>query len=161
MFQKTEPQPHHPNNPIIGQPVADEVETIVGPSVKVEGDFVSEGNIVVKGIVCGNVQTSRVLKVEDGARIYANVKANSALIAGGVKGNVRVDDDLELASTAKIQGDVACRVLSVSPGALIQGKVTMKGIDFKEELDRPDKKKGLGRIKLGGLTDTEEPTLES
>jgi cytoskeletal protein CcmA (bactofilin family) len=35
----------------------DEVETVVGPSVHVEGDFASEGNIIVKGMVSGNVKT--------------------------------------------------------------------------------------------------------
>ncbi len=107
---------------------ADDVETVVGPSVHVEGDFSSEGNILVKGMVSGNVKTSRLLTVESGARITANVKAANAIISGEIKGNVRVSDRLELTETARISGDIVCKVFAVEPGALIVGKVTMEGI---------------------------------
>lgn len=92
---------------------ADEVETVVGPSVHVEGDFSSEGNIIVKGTVSGNVKTSRVLNVEEGAKIFANVRANDAVISGEVKGDVKVGEKLELTSTARIAGDIDCKVLVV------------------------------------------------
>jgi len=110
-------------------PVHDDVETVVGPSVNVEGDFASEGNIVVKGSVAGSVKTSKLLNVEKGAKIFANVKAGNANISGSVKGNMRISDRLELAETAQVQGDITCKILSVAPGALIRGKVVMKGID--------------------------------
>ncbi|HQF57424.1 MAG TPA: polymer-forming cytoskeletal protein [Candidatus Magasanikbacteria bacterium] len=111
----------------------DNVETVVGPSVNVEGDFSSEGNIVVKGTVSGSVNTSKLLTVEDGAKIFANVKAGNAHISGSVKGNVKVVDRLDLSSTAQILGDIVCKVLTVESGALIQGKVSMKGLEIEEK----------------------------
>ena len=78
------------------QQVQDEVETVVGPSVNVEGDFASEGNIVIKGTVSGSVFTSKHLTVEMGAKIIANVRAGSATIAGEVKGNMKIKESLEL-----------------------------------------------------------------
>jgi len=123
---------------------ADEVETVVGPSVHVEGDFSSEGNIIVKGTVSGNVKTSRVLNVEEGAKIFANVRANDAVISGEVKGDVKVGEKLELTSTARIAGDIDCKVLVVEAGALIHGKITMKGIEMPEKAEKRDVKRGLG-----------------
>ncbi len=124
----------------------DTVETVVGPSVTVEGDFASEGNIIVKGTVSGNVTTSRLLSVEEGARIFANVKAGTAVIAGSIKGNVKVESKLELTETAQILGDIVCRDLEVESGALIQGKVTMDGINI--DGDKSEKKKPtFGRSK--------------
>ncbi|MFA6547359.1 MAG: polymer-forming cytoskeletal protein [Candidatus Magasanikbacteria bacterium] len=118
------------------EPVAtervDEVETIVGPSVNVEGDFASEGNIIVKGTVSGSVHTSRFLSVEIGAKIMANVRAGNAKISGEVKGNLKIRETIELTSTAKILGDIEARVLSVEPGALLFGKVSMPGIEGAE-----------------------------
>ncbi len=113
-------------------PQPDEVETIVGPSVNVEGDFASEGNIVVKGTVTGSVRTSRFLLVEPGAKIVANVRAGSAKISGDVKGNMKIRESLELTSTAKILGDVEVKVLSIEPGALVMGKIAMPGIEGGE-----------------------------
>jgi cytoskeletal protein CcmA (bactofilin family) len=110
----------------------DNIDTVVGPSVNVEGDFSSEGNIIVKGTVNGSVHTSKILSVEAGAKIIANVRAGSAIIAGEVRGNMKIKDSLELASTARILGDIEVKVLSVEPGAIIFGKIVMPGIEGVE-----------------------------
>ncbi len=147
MFQKHQPQPVVELN----RPAAhatDDVETVVGPSVRVEGDFASEGNIVVKGTVCGNVKTSKMLTVENGAKIFANVKAENAVISGGIKGNVKITERLELTETAQVYGDIECKILSIAPGALVYGKVTMKGITLVDENERKEEKKRfLGKLK--------------
>ncbi len=129
-----EPQPEAPYE----QPPAgtDEVETIVGPSVNVEGDFASEGNIIVKGTVAGSVNTSRHLSVEQGAKIMANVRAGSARIAGEVKGNMKIREVLELTGTARVLGDIEVKTFIVEAGALIAGKVTMPGLETTERTPR-------------------------
>lgn len=132
-------------------PTNDEVETVVGPSVNVEGDFSSEGNIVVKGTVSGSVKTSKRLTVEQGAKIFANVKANEAIISGEIRGDAKVSDKMELTSTARVAGDIDCKILAVEPGALIYGKVTMKGI----EPEKKEKISGLGRFKVKTEEETE------
>jgi cytoskeletal protein CcmA (bactofilin family) len=108
----------------------DQVDTVVGPSVVVEGDFASNGNIVVKGTVSGNVRTSQHLLVEEGAKILANVKAQSAKISGEVRGNVKVKDILELTATAKVLGDIECGTIIIAAGAGISGKCHTLGADF-------------------------------
>ena len=55
------------------QETEDNIDTVVGPSVNVEGDFSSEGNIIVKGTVTGSVHTSRVLSVEPGAVVFGKI----------------------------------------------------------------------------------------
>src|SRR3989339_273772 len=147
MFQKHHPQPVF-TEPIQSNHTTDDVETVVGPSVKVEGDFASEGNIVVKGTVTGSVKTSIMLTVENGAKIFANVRAENSVVAGGIKGNVKVSERLELSETAQIYGDIECKVLSVAPGALLYGKIMMKGISLVDESEKKEEKKRfLGKIK--------------
>ncbi len=141
MFRKTV-QDQSYQAPMVAQQTQDDVETVVGPSVVVEGDFASDGNILVKGTVSGNVTTSRVLRVEQGAKILANVKAGEAFVSGHIKGNVRVADRLELMETAQIVGDIQCQTLVVAAGAIIQGKITMKGVtieDIPTKSDRPSR----------------------
>lgn len=128
--------------------LADEVETVVGPSVMVEGDFASEGNIIVKGTVAGSVHTSRHLSVEQGAKITANVRAGSAKVAGEVKGNMKIKESLELTSTAKIIGDIEVKTLVVEAGALVYGKVFMPGLEAAET-----KNVRSGRVPLAKKTD--------
>ena len=131
MFQKPSPQialAHQSEESYAPQTShrADEVETVVGPSVQVEGDFVSEGNIIVKGTVSGSVKTSKLLSVEVGAKILANVKAGDAVISGQVKGNIIAVNRIELTQTAEVLGDIQCQTLLIAPGAVLQGKVNMR-----------------------------------
>ena len=123
----------------------DDVETVVGPSVHVEGDFASEGNIVVKGVVSGSVKTSRLLTVEQGAKVLASVRADSAIISGHIKGNIKVKEQIELTSSAQVLGDLSCQTLVVAPGAMIHGKVIMKGIAFDGE--KEVKRTGVSRTR--------------
>ena len=58
-----------------------EAETIIGPSVKVEGDFVGQGNIIVDGVIKGSVTTNGNLRVGDQAKITAAVAAANAQAA--------------------------------------------------------------------------------
>lgn len=106
-------------------PGGDEVETIVGPSVKVEGEFVSEGNIVIEGQVSGTVKTGKHLRVEEGAKINANVGAESALVSGEVHGNMKIGSTLELTPTAKVYGDVETKTVIVAAGAILHGRCIM------------------------------------
>jgi len=154
MFQKPSPQIALDEETYVATP-HDEIETVVGPSVHVEGDFASEGNILVKGTVSGSVKTSKLLTVEPGARIIANVRAGSAVIAGEIKGNVKVSERLEITSTARILGDVECSVLVIEAGALIHGKVSMEGLE-SEGLKSEKKRVVRGRIKEDYQEESEE-----
>lgn len=124
----------------------DAVETVVGPSVVVEGDFSSEGPIVVKGTVSGSVQTSKMLTVEEGAKIFAHIRAGNAVVSGTIKGNAKVSERLELLGSARIAGDVECKVFVVEAGALVNGKVTMGGMD-SDDMKIEKKSTGFGRLK--------------
>lgn len=132
IFQKSPKQAYEeaPQDANYARQSEDTVETVVGPSVNVEGDFSSEGNIIVKGSVAGSVHTSRHLIVEPGAKIMANVRAGSAQIAGEVKGNMKIKESLELHATAKVLGDIEVKTLMVEPGAVLYGRVTMPGVDL-------------------------------
>lgn len=136
----------------------DDVETVVGPSVVVEGDFSSEGNILVKGTVSGNVQTGRLLTVEEGAKILANVKAGNAVVSGEVKGNMDVDEKLELTSSAKVLGDIQCRVLEVESGALVHGKVTMANINIEDTRTERKRTGRTARTRTTVALDTADDT---
>lgn len=102
-------------------------ETVVGPSVKIQGDLNSEGNIRIEGAVAGKVQTTQSVHVGDNAKIAADVQAGNAIIAGEVQGNIRVTESLILQSTARVAGDIACAILRVEDGAQFTGKCSMKG----------------------------------
>lgn len=100
-------------------------ETVVGPSVKIQGDLNSEGNIKIEGQVTGKVNTSQSVYVGQAAKILADINAGNAIIAGEIQGNIKAIGNLILQGTAKIKGDISCAVLRVEDGAIFTGKCAM------------------------------------
>ncbi|MDP1709524.1 MAG: polymer-forming cytoskeletal protein [Candidatus Komeilibacteria bacterium] len=98
-----------------------ENETIIGQTVKVDGDFISDGNVLVQGMVNGSLKTRGDLRVEKGAKIKADVEAANALVAGQIKGNVCIQNSLELYASAVVEGDISAKILSIEPGAILNG----------------------------------------
>jgi cytoskeletal protein CcmA (bactofilin family) len=102
-----------------------EAETIIGPTVKVKGNFHGQGNIIIEGIVEGSVKTTNHLFIAEKAKILANVEAKEANIGGRIDGNIKVTGYLKLSSSAIINGDIEASELSVEKGALINGQCLM------------------------------------
>lgn len=135
MFSKNQP---------VSRPSSKGVETIIGPSVKVDGKFSGEGDLVVEGILVGSLTTKNNLKVGQNAIVDANIRANNAFISGKVKGNVNVKGKLEITGTAIILGDIKAQILSIESGALIKGNLDMPvgniSVDEPAPIARPEKK---------------------
>jgi len=100
-------------------------ETIIGPSIKVKGNFFGEGDIIVEGILEGEIKTSKNLLIGPKAIVHANIEANQAKISGEVHGNIHIKGYLELSSNAKINGDIQAAKISIEPGAVFNGLCTM------------------------------------
>lgn len=101
-------------------------ESIVGPSVKIEGDLKSQGNLRIDGTVTGKVSTSQNLFVGESAHIAADTSAENATINGSVQGNVKVSGVLKIGKTGRLLGDINCGTLQVEEGAYFAGKCQMK-----------------------------------
>jgi len=100
-------------------------ETVIGHSIKIEGDLVSNGSIAVEGEVIGSIKTEQTLKIGAQAKVTAEVKAQSAIISGKVQGNIVVEDKLDLNESAEVTGDITAKTVSIAAGAVFNGKCTM------------------------------------
>jgi len=106
-------------------------ETIVGATVKIEGDLASEGDIKVDGLVTGKIKTSKNLYVGSMAKIEADVEAASAVLAGIVKGEIKVKESLLIQETGKVDGNISCSRLAIAEGAHFSGSCTMPEVGEK------------------------------
>lgn len=110
----------------------DGIETIIGPTVKVNGNFSGSGDINVEGSVVGTLKTSKNLRIGQSAHVKADVSADNAFVAGEIRGNVSCKGKLELTATAKIVGNVEAQILVVASGAVLHGKCQMLSTEPKE-----------------------------
>lgn len=105
-----------------------EAETVIGPSVKVKGEFNGQGDIIVEGVLEGTLKTVGRLQVGDKAKINASIEAKDAVISGEIIGNIKLKGFLEITGTAKISGDIEVGSISIERGAIINGMVSMGGL---------------------------------
>ena len=113
-------------------------DTVIGRSIKIEGDLVSNGSIVIEGEVVGSLKTEQTLRVGEKAKVVAEVKAKEAFISGKVDGNVAVLGKLELAQTAEVNGDIQAQVLTIAAGAVFNGKCSMSSPAVGSKLEKSD-----------------------
>src|SRR3989338_10724610 len=96
--------------------------TIIAEGVKVEGNFVGVGAMVINGTVIGTISTDQNIEIGQNARIEANIKAVSVTVAGHVKGNITTRERLELLPGSHVEGDINAKTLVVAEGAVMNGK---------------------------------------
>ncbi len=120
------------SNKSMSQEKLKDVETIIGPSIKVKGNFHGKGNIVVEGILEGSLKTNASLLIGEKAKVSANIEAKEAIINGEIKGNIKTRKSLSLGKTARIIGDITCSEISVAKGAYINGHCLMQDEQSKE-----------------------------
>ena len=102
-----------------------EIETIIGPSVKIKGNFETKGSIQIDGELEGTLKIGQDLIVGEGAKITANLRANRIMVSGEINGNIKASESLEITETATVNGDIEAKILSVDPGARLNGKIKM------------------------------------
>lgn len=107
------------------RPEPQSTDTVIAAGVKVEGDFVSAGNIVIEGEVIGTLKTDMDLVVGSEATITANISARSARVSGQIHGNMVIADRIELAATARVFGDIQAKIMVMEAGAVLNGRSAM------------------------------------
>lgn len=108
-------------------------ETIIGPSIKVKGNFNGQDNVVLEGTLEGSLKTKGNVFVGDQAKVSANIEAKNINIGGEINGDIKSTGYLQIRASAKILGEMECTSISIEEGALINGKISMgKTLEQKE-----------------------------
>ena len=100
------------------------LETIIGRSVRIDGDIQVTSGIRIDGVLNGNILAedghSATVAIAEGASVKGNVRAGHIIISGEIVGNVTADR-LEVLHTAHIQGDLSYKSVRIESGARIFG----------------------------------------
>ena len=97
--------------------------TTIAAGVKVEGEFTSQGDVLIEGEVHGTLVAGGMLTVGPEAKIKADVRAGDALISGTVEGNIAIMKRCEIKTSAKVLGDIVSDTLAIEAGAQLSGRV--------------------------------------
>ena len=103
------------------------VNTLIGQNSQIVGDLKFSGGLHIDGTVRGNVESDddeqAMLTLSDRGTIEGEVKVPFIILNGVVKGDVHAREHVELASNARVEGNVYYRLIEMAMGAEVNGKL--------------------------------------
>jgi cytoskeletal protein CcmA (bactofilin family) len=94
-------------------------ESVFADDLHIIGSITSKGDITLNGVVEGDV-SARKLLINKNAEIRGSATAEKVVVGGSVEGSV-IGVRVELTSSAKVQGDLICKTLSIDENAHFNG----------------------------------------
>ena len=113
-----------PDNRPAASPMAGSTFSVFGPDVALKGDLTASADLHIDGKVEGDISCASLVQGE-ASEIVGCVKAESARIAGKIKGEVNVAN-LVIQKSARIEGDVTYDDIVIEQGARVDGKLTYR-----------------------------------
>ena len=106
---------------------SDNVETLIGRHVVIQGDLLFSGGLYIEGKVLGNViaedGADSLLTLAQGGVIEGSISAPKAVISGRLTGDLHSRERIELTETAHIQGNIHYRLIEITAGATVSGRL--------------------------------------
>lgn len=120
MFRKSSTPNTTPNVPI------ERVTTVLGPGIRWNGIMRGTGGVRIEGPMEGEISIHGLVVVGETGRVTCeNLRANTVVIAGAVRGNITAEK-IEIRSTGRVWGDVTTMAFSTEEGAFLRGQVRME-----------------------------------
>ncbi|NOX17142.1 MAG: polymer-forming cytoskeletal protein [Chlorobi bacterium] len=99
--------------------------SILSRGIKIEGKFISSGDVRLDGVVVGNVNVNGNLTLGETAKIQGDVNAKNVIVSGTIEGSVKASEKIVLESKSRLKGDLVAKILLVEEGAKFDGKSMM------------------------------------
>lgn len=93
--------------------------SILSGDLKITGDVVGGGELVVAGTVHGDIVAKKIT-VAEGGSVTGAVEADTAMVAGTLTGQLKAAA-VTLASTARVVADITHVSLMIESGAVFEG----------------------------------------
>lgn len=109
--------------------------SVIGPNVAIRGDIEASADLHVDGTITGDLVCAALVQGE-GSRIEGAITADTARLAGTVKGTITARE-LVVLKSARIAGDVHYEALTIEQGAQVEGKFAPVGAKAKAADPQP------------------------
>jgi cytoskeletal protein CcmA (bactofilin family) len=102
------------------------ITTLIAECTMIRGDVEFAGGLHLDGFIEGAISAEgadAVLTLSDKGRVTGEIRTSNAVINGTVRGDIVIGERLELASSARIEGNVYYKVLEMAAGAQVNGQM--------------------------------------
>ena len=101
-----------------------------GSTLVIKGAITAQEPLSIAGRVDGSIDAQGyMVTIHAGARVAADIAADAIVVSGVVRGSLAAGRRIELHAGAEVNGDVSAPNAAVEDGALLRGKVHVKGTD--------------------------------
>ena len=126
MFSK---KPESTARPSASSAMAGPTFSVLGPDIAISGDLRATADLHLDGRIDGDISCAALIQGE-GSEVAGMVVAESARVAGKIKGSITADT-LTILKTARIEGDVTYGSLTIEEGAQVDGKFSHRAAEPK------------------------------
>lgn len=120
MFRKQTNQGPTPSAPV------ERVTTVLGPGIRWNGSMRGTGGVRIEGPMEGEISIQGLVVIGETGRVTCdNLRANTVIVAGAVRGNITAEK-IEIRATGRVWGDVVTVAFSTEEGAFLRGQVRME-----------------------------------
>ncbi len=108
-----------------------QIDSLIGKETLIKGDILFTGGLHIDGKVKGNISATEdsgsVLTLSERGVIEGEVRVPNVILNGKVIGNVYVAENVELAVSARIFGNVYYNLIEMAMGAEVNGSLIHSG----------------------------------
>lgn len=105
---------------------SERVTSVLGPGINWQGNLRGSGGVRIEGTFEGEIFVRGLVVVGETGRVTCeDLRANSVIVAGSVRGNI-TSEKLEIRSSGRVWGDVVTVAFATEEGAFLRGQVRME-----------------------------------
>lgn len=103
---------------------------MIGPSVKIQGDIISDEDLVIEGQVEGTVTcNAHTVTVGKNGALKANVSAKEVTVDGSLEGNISGIEKVLVTASGVVRGNIVAPRVILEDGARFKGSIDMDADD--------------------------------
>ena len=100
--------------------------TVIANDTRFKGTITCRDQILVAGVVEGDIDCGGIVWIAKKGKIYANVYARKVIIEGEINGNIESAEYVEVKSEGRLIGNLKAAKIRMAPGCHFDGEVTMR-----------------------------------
>ena len=102
--------------------------SVIDHELTISGDVRTGGTIRVDGRVEGVLHRADTLIIGAGGTVVGDIEAREVVIGGELRGNLTVNERVEVQATATVTGDIRAAAVQLLEGGKVHGHISIKPI---------------------------------
>ena len=101
------------------------ISSILGPELKINGDINVNGDLLIYGEVSGNVTCKGTLHSAKGSIVKGNINSKNIFVNGAIEGDIEAKSKATLGKGSHLEGNLQASIITIEEGARFDGMCHM------------------------------------